>query len=333
MKITDFALMFLLLFLPFSVSIDVDQHRQIESLSWQQVYDQAMETASEDATIVLLQHPGQKSQEASFEGTGRSAKNIELNLDGALRSFYDTVHINFGVENNKVGQDALKANLPVQMVVGYDGLYIHTWQNVFNKDAGKYETRDIWMPKIPYSYYVSSKNLVVNFTLDDFVYVYNNNTAASEQGKRDAIAAKYPGTIFSSPDFDSIRRQNIIDLIQKDLQFFTDRANYLSKTYGQGYVYNIPFISGESWNNTINDVCFISFLQGFNIPGTDKTYNTFGFGGTRLVLKDKYYGNTISGTKYYHKKDCKQLNNIEATFDDAKTAARNGYKPCPICDP
>jgi len=333
MKITDFALIFLLAFLPISIAIDVDQHRQIESVSWQQVYDEVMYTASEDATIALLQQSGQESQEQVFEGAYKSSKDLNLNLDAAMNRFLETVYINFGVDD-KVGQDSLKANLPVQMVVGYDGLHIHTWDNVFNSDTGTKETKEIWMPKIPYSYYDKVSNITLNFTLDDYVYVYNNTNAAKDEGRREKLALKYPVELFTSAaTFDNIRRQSIIQLIQKQLEFFTNRANYLSKVFGQGYIYNIPMISKETWNNTINDVCFISFLQGLTIPGTDKTYSTFGFGGTRVKLKNKFVGCTYNGIKYYHKEGCVRIGTIEETFNSKKEAARNGYASCPLCNP
>lgn len=333
MKITDLALIFLLAFLPISVAIDVEQHRQIEALSWQQVYDEIMYNASEDATIALLRQSGQKSHEQIFEGAYKRSKDIELNLEAAMERFLETVYINFGAED-KVSQDSLKANLPVQMVVGYDGLHIHTWTNVFNADAGRYETREIWMPKIPYSYYDSGNNLIINFTLDDFVYVHNNNTASREQGKRNEIAVKYPvGILTSAATFDNVRRQTIIQLIQGQLEFYTNRANYLSKVYGQGYIYNIPMISGETWNNTINDVSFISFLQGLPIPGTNKTYSTFGFGGTRLYLKNKFVGSTYNGVKYFHKEGCVRIGTIEEFLDSKKDAAKKGFYSCPICNP
>lgn len=333
MKITDLVIIFLVILLPISIALDVVQHRQIEVLSWQQVYDEIMNIASEDATIALLEQSGQESQEQIFEGIYKSAKDIDLNLDKAIDRFYETIYINLGAED-KVSQDSLKANLPVQIVVDYDGLYIHTWENVYNSDSGKYKTREVWMPKIPYSYYDSNNNLVINFTLDEFMYIYNNNTAVKEQGNRAELASKYPINLFSSAaTFDNVRRQTIIQLIQKQLEFYTNRANYLSQIYGQGYIYNIPFISGETWNNTIDDICFISFLQGISIPGTDETYSTYGFGGTRLILESKFVGSTYNGVKYFHKEGCAHIINIEDTFNSKKEAVKNGYYSCPHCNP
>jgi hypothetical protein len=350
MKITDLALLFLLALLPFSVSADIEQHRQIEALSWEQVYDEVMYNASEDATIALVQNFGSNAGLSSglssgrssvmssgdqyFEGAHKSSKDIELNLQAATDRFLETVYINFGVEEDKVGQDSLKAYLPVQMVVGYDGLYVHTWQNVYNADAAGYETREVWMPKIPYSYYDNGSNLTVNFTLDDSAYVFDHSTAAWTQDKRERLAAIYPVNLFtSSVNFDSIRRQTIIQLIQMQLEYYTSRANYLSQVYGQGYIYNIPMVEEDTWNNTIDDVCFISFLQGFTIPGTDKIYNTFGFGGTKLTVKDNLIGSTYNGVKYFHKEGCSRITVIEGTYNSKKQAASEGYRACPVCRP
>ncbi len=334
MKITDFAILFLLAFLPFSVSADMEQHRQIEALSWEQVYDEVMYNASEDATIVLVRDFGMNSANRYFEGAHKSLKDIELNLPAAMDRFLETAYINFGVEEDKIGQDSLKAYLPVQMVVGYDGLYIHSWQGVYNTDTAGYETREVWMPKIPYSYYDTVSNLTINFTLDDFAYVFDHSTAARAQDKRGRLAAAYPVNLFTSAvNFDSIRRQTIIELIQTQMAYYTSRANYLSQVYGQGYIYNIPMVSEDTWNNTIDDICFISFLQGFTIPGTDKIYNTFGFGGTRVTLTNKYTGSTYDGVQYYHKDGCSRIGLTEGTFNTKKQAASEGYRACPLCRP
>jgi hypothetical protein len=342
MKITDFAVLFLLALLPFSISADIEQHRQIEALSWEQVYDEIMYNASEDATIAMVRdfglnsgaNPGAITGDQYFEGTRKSSKDMELNLPAAMDRFLETVYINFGVEEDKIGQDSLKAYLPVQMVVAYDGLYVHTWQNVYNADVGVYETKEVWMPKIPYSYYDTGSNLTVNFTLDDFAYIFDHSTAAKAQDKRERLAAAYTVNLFTSAvNFDSIRRQTIIQLIQTQLEYYTSRANYLSQVYGQGYIYNIPMVNGDTWNNTIDDVCFISFLQGFTIPGTDRIYNAFGFGGTRVTLADKYTGSTHNGVQYYHKEGCSRITVTEGTFDSKKQAASEGYRACPVCRP
>jgi hypothetical protein len=92
-------------------------------------------------------------------------------------------------------------------------------------------------------------------------------------------------------------------------------------------------VSEDTWNNTIDDVCFISFLQGFTIPGTDKIYNTFGFGGTRVTLTDKYVGSTYNGVMYYHKESCSRISAVEQTFNAKKEAAAAGYRQCPLCKP
>lgn len=316
MKITDFALIFLLAFLPASIGIDVDQHRQIEAESWKQLYDEYICTACEDATVELLRQTGQASQQNVFEGAHKSSKDVVLNLDHALDRFFETVYINFGIDNNKILQDAMKEYLPVQMVVAYDGLYVHARHNVYNEATGKMEPRESWTSKIPYSYYDKGSEAIgderiVNFTLDKL----------------------------DDEKSDNIRRETIIRLIQDQLEYYTGRNNYLAEANGLGYVYNIPYISEDSWNNTINDICFIAFLQGIVIPGTDQSYSTYGFGGTKLSLGQKFYGvMELQYGKCYHRQECDCVvngmgGNIEATFNSRKEAARSGYGYCGACRP
>ena len=334
MKITDWAIVFLLIFLPTSLAIDISQHRQIEALSFKQMYNETMYTASEDATNALLDNQGDEAQGAFSQGTYKSSKDVEPNLNKAIARYYETVYLNLGIDDDKVAQDALKANLPLAMVVGYDGLYSYSWQNVYNSDTAQYEVKEIWMPKIPYAYYDGINNLVLNFTLDDYSYVYNNVTGDKDADKRADLISKYPTEVFMSPEiFENVRKQTIIDIIRNQLEYYTNRNNFLSTRYGKSYIYNIPIVSDETWSNTINDICFISFLQGIVIPGTNESYSTFGFGGTKLKLTNKYCGNTISGLKYYHKEGCNLLSVAEGTFNDKKEAAKAGYMPCSVCVP
>lgn len=332
MKVTMFPLLMTILFLPISLGIDINQRVQIKAQEYKQIYNEIMYVASEDATMSLLDQ-GSISKSVDFDEAYKHSKNLQLNINQAVERFYETVYMNLGIKDDKVAQDALKIHLPVQMVVGYDGLYIHTWENVYNTETSSFEVKEIWLPKFFYSYYDSEFGLIVNFTLDDYVYVYNSTAGAWEEGSRADMYSKYPGTLFANVNFDNIRRQNIITLIQDRLEFYTARYNSIAQNYGKGYMFNVPMIDNDTWNNTINDVCFISFLQGLVIPGTDESYSTYGFGGTRLSLKNKIYGNVIDGVQYYHSKECSQLAVIDDTFNSRKEAAQKGYRQCPYCKP
>lgn len=331
MKVTDFALLVLLIFLGFSIKLDMDQRRLIQAEDIKARYNEIMFTATEDATLALFEPDSVLSEDSFRLGYDQNVIELNPNLEKALSRFYETLYANTGLENDPVGQDAFKMFVPVKMAVAYDGFFINAWQEVFNSATGKKETIEMWGLKKPYIYYDSQFKLVVNFTLDDRVYVYNLQTGTWEEGKQQDFYPKYPGSLFSPSNFDNVRKQTIIESLQRELACLTVKYNSIAKQHGFQYYYNIPIIDNDDWNNTIKDVCFIAFLQG--LPIGAESCNTFGAGGTRVKAAVKYYGNTISGVKYYHREGCTQLTGGDILFDKRLDAAKEGFYPCQICRP
>jgi hypothetical protein len=331
MKTTDLALIVLLIFLGVSIKMDIDQKKLIQAEDLKARYDEILFTATEDASLCLLQPEDNISEDILKLGYDKKYMEINPNLGRALDRFYETLYENMGIENDKVAQDAFKMYVPVKIVAAYDGYYINAWQDVYNSSIGQTEILEMWSPKKPYSYYDSHNGLVVNFTLDDFVYIYNIHTGEAQSGRMSTFSTVYPGLLFTPEHFDNIRRQTIVENIRRELEYYSEKYNSITKQLGLGYVYNMPLIKDDDWNNTIKGTCFIAFLQG--IPVGIGSYNTFGFGGTKIVAAEKYYGNTVGGVNYYHREGCLQLTGCDIKFDSRKEAAQKQYYPCPVCKP
>lgn len=331
MKATDLAIIAILIFLGISVKLDIDQRRLIQTEDIKSRYKEIMFNATEDASIALFEPDSAASEDRFSAGYDTKAIEINPNLNKSLTKFYDTLYANMGIVNDPVGQDAFKMYVPVKMVVAYDGLFVNSWQEVFNSSTTKKETVEMWSLKKPYIYYDNQYKLVINFTLDDRVYVFNITTGVWEEGRQQGLYSKYPGKVFSPANFDNLRRQTIVEALQKELACLTVRYNNIAKSQGIGYQYNIPIIDEDTWNNTIKDVCFIAFLQGLSIGM--ENYNTFGSGGTRVKAAGKYYGNTICGVKYYHEETCPLLTSKDILFDSRTDAAKQGYYHCGQCNP
>ena len=62
----------------------------------------------------------------------------------------------------------IESYIPAMIIVGYDGFYIYSAELVGN------EIKYILKPKIPYTY--EEKNMIINFTLDNYVKIYNKNS-------------------------------------------------------------------------------------------------------------------------------------------------------------
>lgn len=309
----------IVIYIPFGIFED----NKIESNQKMIIYDQAMNNAVNDAASSLSQINGNNS-----EGFSQS---YDIDCEKTLSKFYISLFNNLNIGNNKVAQDQIKMYIPLKLIIGYDGYYINAWINVKDQNSGKVSVKELWQPKKSFTYYDSSNKLIFNFTLDDSMKIYDINSSKWIYGKRNDLELKYPDcSILKQANFDGFRRQIIINAIQNDITYYTNKNNITANRYGLTYSMQIPLIQNDKKLSSINNVCFMAFFQG-NI--NNKDYNFYAFGTAKLMNKDKFYGNSINGKSYYHTKDCPILTQQDAIFNTKMDAAAHGYIPCPYCHP
>jgi len=110
-------------------------------------------------------------------------------------------------------------------------------------------------------------------------------------------------------DFHTRRRNCIINLLQEVLTQEFNEHNTYADVLGLTYNFSIPDIGRDQWNNTIDDISVLSFIQGIPV-GYDEYYNNFSLGGTSIVKSSYLYGEAIRLTNgeihhIYHKEFCK----------------------------
>ncbi|TYQ16012.1 UNVERIFIED_CONTAM: hypothetical protein Cloal_2513 [Acetivibrio alkalicellulosi] len=331
MKITDMAMIAMIILLPSSVLLDTSQKNSVQAQNYKERYTNILRVAVEDASNALLYR--EYSQElVGDQYTKKHYLDIDLNLEYALDRYYETMFMNLNIEGNKIEQQNFKIHNPVKIVTGFDGYHVHTWENV-QTPLGYSEMMEIWLPKKPYSHYDQNSNLIINFTLSDFIYVYDVVTGEWIEGYRNEIFNEYPHCrVFEPHIFDLLRRQTIVQMIQDDLERYTIKYNYIAKQYNLGYIFTMPMIKEDEWQNTIEGISFISFIQGLPVKGFDNlVINTYGFGGARISKQSYYYGNIIDDARYYHIEGC--FEDVSARFNSRKDAAKEGYYPCVNCKP
>jgi len=322
MKITEVAIFAFILLFPFSLAMDYNQKSSIAAIETKQIYEQALRTACEDATKALL---------TSSDEDGETMDKLKNpNLHVALERFNETMYINLNLKGDKAGQDALKSFLPIKLVVAYDGYFLHVWENVID-NMGRQQVVDTWLPKKPFVYYEERTNLIFNFTVTDYVSIYDVSTGTYNEGKRADMELLYPASVvLKNINFDNIRRQTIIESINNDLELYSMKYNYLAKKFGFGYKFLIPIVSEDDWNNTVDGITFMAFLQGMPVPNLDTQINTYAFCASSMKEIRFYYG---TNDMVYHKEDCPLLINESIRFQNRKDAANEGYYPCGICKP
>ena len=320
MKITNFAILLVLLLLPMLVINNLNVTKLKQAMNEELRYNAALQTAAQDAAKTLTLNVNQTG-EAGYV----SLRKFSANKEAAVRTFFHTLALNFGVKDDPIGERALQEYVPLLIVVEYDGYSVYAPQEYRNKDS-QTELKHVWMPKKPYAYSDAAGNSL-SFTLDDHVTAYDRGQNLWEEGKRSAVSSKVNIDLLKQPaTFEQVRRSTIIQLIQADLEHYINTYNSYAKRYGIHYTFTIPTISDEEWTNSINDIGILAFLQGMPMSG-DQMYNSYALGGARLVKKPVIYGTTDDGIKYYYKSTCGFSYQPEETFTTEKEAAKKGYHP------
>ncbi|QDY82854.1 hypothetical protein FQU75_05305 [Paenibacillus polymyxa] len=319
MKITDFAVIFILLFLPFGVVNDIQVQNQREVQQLEMKYTSALRTAVQDAGVVLSQNERQE-REAGYG----SDKFFRVDKEEALTTFLHTLYLNMGIAGDTAAQRALLDYIPVIVVLDYDGYYTFasaTYQDVHGQATIEHK----WSVKKSYAYADSAGNSV-GFTLDNYLHAYDAQNHRWIEGFQKELEGQTPISLLNdSKTFEQIRRSTIVSCVQEDLARIINIHNEKAARNGISYTFTLPLIPQEEWYNTIDDVGMIAFIQG--IPVGDRYYNNYGFGGGRVVRKKPIIGaiEPDTGIKYFYRDSCPAPFKAVEHFTDEQSAAAAGY--------
>lgn len=201
MKLTDFALIFVAIFLPVVIIVYVNTSFVVKAEKQEMYYKNLMNSAISDA-VSSMKHIENEDLEIDYGYSGIVDKKVSINAQTAISTFYNSLASNFNISNNEVALNTLKMYIPVIAVLDYDGIYIHSAEK---DEAGN--TTFVTKPKVHYTtsyviikqrnpltrdqeYIIKNVNEVenilnasllsrhiyeVNFTMDDYVYlnIYN----------------------------------------------------------------------------------------------------------------------------------------------------------------
>lgn len=317
MKITDFALVFLCIVIPFSLVLDLkiddiklNERKRIE-------LNKALDTSVDDGVAQLIE-------------VGGDRKKPHINKEKAVKSFYDSLYLNFNALENTMQKGILDSYIPVICIVDYDGYYIYSSEEFLKQ--GETVIEKVWQPKQYFTY--EYEGYIYMFTIDDYLSVYDSNNNKFYEGKRRDLAPVIGTAILSDIDtFEKTRRKCIVDKIKNDINYYINNHNKMARQLGINYTFTIPQIEEEDWYNTVDDIGMMVFFQGYPTGISNELYNYYALGGARVYKGAKYYLQSIEGVPYYHRNTCSLLTNRNYEVTDRKDAAKKGYRPCRECTP
>lgn len=299
---------------------NINENSMVKSDNLKNDYNEAIDNATSDAAKSLIIPSDDYSTELLADGKSADFQKMNLNLKEALNRFYRSLYLNLGIQDSFSKQKELLNKIPVIIATGYDGYYIHTWQET--KDSnGRSTIINDWTNKKLYSIIDEKLNIKISFTLGEYVYIQDLTSGQKYEGDRQTFMTKYPS--YFGDSFYKIRSQIINQMIQKDLEYYTYSNNNIAKKNGWKLKFDIPY-----WGDrAVTTISFIAFLQGNLVTGAPDNYNTYGFGTAKIVARKPIYGYiTLDGNKYYSPNKS-GVNDVELfnVFD----AAKNGYSPDP----
>ena len=144
MKITDFALIFLAIFLPVVIIAYVNTAFLVQSEKNEMYYKTIINSATKDAVAAMKQI---ESTDVDYGYSGIVDKKISINAGEAIKAYYNSLANNFGIKGNETALERLKMYIPVIAVIDYDGLYIHSIEETTSGQI-VFTTK----PKVKYTY-------------------------------------------------------------------------------------------------------------------------------------------------------------------------------------
>ncbi|MBM6996405.1 hypothetical protein IM700_012180 [Paenibacillus sp. DXFW5] len=322
MKITDWAVIFVLIVAPifWLNGQRVENLREVNRLETR--YTAAMRTAVQDAAVALNRNELQQ-----FESGYGSEKWMRADKEQALAALLRSLYLNFGVADDPVGQHALLGYIPAVVVMDYDGYFLYSADAERNTDTYAYH----WSDKKNYTYSDVDGNSIA-LTLDRKVTAYDAAADRWVSGLQSEIKSEVSIPLLQSDEeFEAVRRATIVRLIEEDLARTIRLHNLLAEKRGVHYTFTLPVIPQEDWNNTLNDVGILVFLQG--IPVGNLHYNNYAIGGGRLDRTPTILGavDPSTGMKYFYRESCSKARELgyreEEIFSGEREAAGNGYYP------
>ncbi len=217
MKLTDYSMVFIAIFLPIVIIAFVNTSFMIKSEKNEIYYKAIINSATKDAVAAMKQVEG---SDIDYGYSGIVDKKVSINPEQAIKTFYNSLANNFGVKDNVNALERLKMFIPVIAIIDYDGIYIHSLEDT---SGGKIEF--VTKPKVKYTYtYVIAKQEVdpithekkydiinttdvenigllemlsnviyeITYTMDDYVYlnIYQRSGFDAASEKKNLLVSK-----------------------------------------------------------------------------------------------------------------------------------------------
>ena len=322
MKITDFALIFIAIILPFMIVLYINITFTIKAEEMEMYYQNMINAAVDDAAYEMKQVESEDKQ-IDYGYSDSENKKINVNAKVGVDSFFKSMYNTLGISGNESAESYFNLFVPAVAVVEYDGVRISKNELVTAED-GTSAIKRVLRPKRYFTYTYSivrngseyvlvpggeTANVVsthtVEFTMDEMIvhrgydYMFDEEIKSSsfyisDSKNNDALVSG----VVSSDGKDEIKSQivsHLLDIkksiianvVSNELSYAVNENNDYARQSSVTYRFNFPSTTQEELYDMIDGVGIIAFVQGISVG--NKYLNTKAYGMSTLGQTARYY--------------------------------------------
>lgn len=322
MKITDFALLFIAIIVPYILVLYINVTFTIKAEEMEMYYQNMINAAVEDAAYEMKQVESSDKQ-IDYGYSGKDNKKINVNAQVGVDAFMEAMYNYLGIRGNEAAESYFSLFVPAIAVIEYDGVRVSQVETITGEDGFSAVDR-VLRPKryFAYTYSIARRGgeyvLVtggttddavsthtVEFTLDNLIvhrgydFAYDENMPATsfymEDAKNnDALVAGVIGddakTEMKSKVVSHLleMKSSVIgDAVANELSYAVNANNFYSKQAGVTYSFSFPATTEDDLYGMVDGVGIVAFVQGISIG--NKYLNTKAFGMSTLDSVTRYY--------------------------------------------
>ena len=333
MKITDFALVFIAIILPFMLVLYINITFTIKAEEMEMYYQKIIDAALDDAAFEMKQVESQDKQ-IDYGYSDRYNKKINVNAQVGVDSFFESMYNTLGIKGNETAESYFDLFVPAVAVIEYDGVRISKNETVTAED-GTSAVERVLKPKRYFTYTysivrnngeysyqsgVATNNVVsvhtIEYTMDTSVthrgynYIYNEEIEAEtfylEDNQRNSelisgvADSDYKETLKSElvSHLLDMKQSIISDVVSNELSYAVNENNLYANQAGIVYSFSFPATTEDEMYNMIDGVGIVAFVQGISVG--NKYLNTKSFGVSTLYQTTRYYFTAPSQDSQIH---------------------------------
>lgn len=333
MKITDFALVFIAIIIPYMLVVYINITFTIKAEEMELYYQNVIDAALEDAAYEMKQVESQDKQ-IDYGYSDSNYKKINVNAQVGVDSFFESMYNTLGIKGNETAESYFDLFVPAVAVIEYDGVRVSKNETVV-ADDGSSSVQRVLKPKRYFTYTYSiirsngeykfvagteTTNVVsihtIEFTMDDKVthrgynYIYDEEIEAesfyiTDSSNNDNLVA---GVLDSEAKqnlksqivshLKDTRTSIISNVVSSELSYAVNENNLYARQAGVVYSFSFPATTEDELYNMIDGVGIIAFVQGISVG--NKYLNTKAFGTATLETTARYYFTAPSNDSQIH---------------------------------